>query len=87
MPTTGTNSYRPTSTKGVSRSCLGCLSIWGAPRQVLMVHGVGGRSGCGCEFDGVAELFELVNEVFAATFWLVASGELVGAEFFVDGVI
>ncbi len=44
-------------------------------------------SGGGFKFDGVAELFELADEVFASTFWLVASGEVVGSEFFVDGFV
>ena len=48
---------------------------------------VRGRSGDGCELDGVAELLELCDEVSAASIGLVFAGEVVGTEFVVDGVV
>ena len=48
---------------------------------------VRGRSGDGCEFDGVAELFELSDEVSAASIGLILLGEVVRSELVVDGVV
>jgi hypothetical protein len=43
---------------------------------------------CGCgELDGVAELFELGNEVSSASVGLVFAGEVVGAELGVGGFV
>lgn len=41
----------------------------------------------GDEVDGVAELFELGDEVFASSFGLVFAGEVVGAEFLVGATV
>src|SRR5215204_2358884 len=47
----------------------------------------GSGSGCGGELDGVAELFELSDEEFAAMVGLVFAGEVVRAELVVGGVV
>ena len=45
----------------------------------------GRRSGGGAEMNGVAEVFELIDEVASSSFGVVAVGEVVDADLGVDG--
>ena len=53
----------------------------GARRFVSAGFACVGGSGGGGEGDGVAELFELVDEEPASSFWLIVACEVIGAEF------
>jgi len=72
--------------KGVTKLFELCCDR-GARVEGAGVSRVGVGSGDGCEFDAVAEFFELSDEMLAAPVGLVFAGEVVRSELLVDGVL